>query len=139
MTLVEMASGLVAALLAEWAYARRDLVRRHLQPFDVKRADVAEEWSPEAIGDADRDPKAPRLLVEPLVDVGVAGEEHREGEGERPFVEALSPTPKMQATPTIHAQADVHGQVLVRTEIVDDATPLLAVDHVGVKLAVPVR
>src|SRR5215213_109289 len=125
----DLPKGLLAALLADGAHLVRHLLRRAWALLDLEPAAVAEQPSETAISHLDLDAEAALGLVPPLVDVGHPAERHREPERDPSLVEALLAGAQAQSTAVVHGEVDVHRQVLMRPQVVDDPTALIAPDH----------
>src|SRR3989442_6448818 len=128
-------SRLLSTLLA----ARQDVdgyfSSSDLPPLHVEASTIAEQRPPSRVAYVDGNAKALRLLVVPLAHVRNTTEEHWKVEAHGPLVEALCTRTEANPTLLIHRQIDVDSQVLVRSEIVDDAAACFAVDHVRVEPA----
>src|SRR5829696_4363253 len=112
-------------LLALFLAARPDSIRygdgRARVALDVEPAAVAEEAAPARVRHLDLDPEPRELVVEPLVDVRNAREQHWETEPDSSLVEALLAGAQTQAARLrFDRELDVDGEVLVCAEVVDD-------------------
>src|SRR5258708_2366636 len=94
---------------------------------------VAEQSPPRPVPHNDFDPKALAALLVPFANFGNARKKHWEGEPDWAFVEALRVGPQEQAPIGGDADIDIHCEVLMGSEIIDDAMALFTVDHVCVK------
>src|SRR5439155_9364790 len=74
-------------------------------------------------------------FVERLAHIGNSAHEHRPRESEDLFIEPLRTGPDAQGAVVVGPDIKVHGEVLVRAQVVDDSAAPLAVDHVGVESA----
>src|SRR5262245_53613803 len=126
-------------LLANGANVRRDSVAEAWRPLGGEPAPVAEEAPPGPVRHDHLDPEPLGSVVEPLVHVRHAGEQERKAEPDRPLVEALRAGAQAEPTTLVHREVDVHRQMLVRPEVVDDAAPTFSVDHGGVEATGPSR
>src|SRR5688572_930919 len=122
---------LVAQLLAPGKDVSGNV--RDLPPLDVEPSLVAEQWPPDAIAYVHHDAEASRRVVVPFADVGDPAEQHREAKADYPLIESLVAGTEPQAACLVNRQIDVDRQMLVRTEVVDDAAAGGAVDHVSVE------
>src|SRR5581483_4508061 len=102
-------------------------------PLDLKVSFVSEQRTPSPVRNENLDSKAGVALVVPFTDIGYAGEDHGETELNRSFIEPLCAGSQPQSAVRGDAQIDIDRQVLMRAQIVNDALPLLAVNHVRVE------
>src|SRR6266481_2935123 len=104
-------------------------------PLDLEMSLIAEETPPRSISHINFDPEAPIALVVPFANIGDAREKHGEGESDQSFIKTLGARAQAQAAVGSDIEIDIHGQMLVGSEIVDNALTLFAVDHVGIETA----
>src|SRR3954451_3767320 len=125
----------LACLAATFLTRRHNVTRNfcHFLPFDVEAAGITKQRSPDTAVDVHDDAEALRSVVVPLSDVGDPAEQHGEAETDHTLVESLRPRTKSQAALLVDGQIDIHGEVFVRTEIIDDSLARFAVDHVRVE------
>lgn len=74
-------------------------------------------------------------ILEPFADISDAGKRQRKSESDESFIKSLRCRPQTESSPIIDAQLKIDGQVLVSSEIIDDAPAALAINHVGVEAA----
>src|SRR5579872_2187230 len=102
-------------------------------PLDLEMSLVTEQPPPYAVLYDNFDPKTARHLVVPFADIGNARKQNGKRKRDWPFVEALAARSQMQSPIGSDAEIDIHCQVLMSPEIVNDTLPPFAVDHVRIK------
>jgi hypothetical protein len=117
----------------------RNLLWRPLDPINREPATVSEEPSPDPISGTHIDAEAFLIVVIPLTNICNSSEEPWKAKGDRAFVKALLSRAEPKAAIVSHTYLYIHRQVLVCTEVVDDAAAFFTEDHVRVKATLVLR